>query len=152
MLKRALLCLYGSYFIRENISSRSHNSLSKYGLIRLDFFFLNICKWRDNPVWLLPWFHPFLLPVFMIMQSPQKIIYSPKIIIPRRNPSLVRINIRISYSSIQKCDYLLFTFDIKNSIWSQKGGKNNHCFKILVLVVFRSAVCFHIFAKISKYR
>ena len=87
----------------------------------------------------------------MIMQPPQKIIYSPKIIIPCRNPSLVRINIRISYSSIQKCDYLLFTLDIKNSIWSQKGGKNNHWFKILVLVVFRSAVCFHIFVKISKY-
>ena len=59
--------------------------------------------------------------------------------------SNIRIDIGISYSSIQKCYYLLFIFNIKRNWYLVlKVGKNNRCFKILILVVFRS---FHIFVK-----
>ena len=42
--KAALFLLYCSYFIIESSSSRSHNSVSKYELIRLDLFSLILAK------------------------------------------------------------------------------------------------------------
>jgi hypothetical protein len=56
--------------------------------------------------------------------------------------------ILVSKNAITCCLFLIS----KKLVFGPNSWQNNHCFKILNLVVFRSTGSFHIFVKISKCR